>query len=127
MGWTPPAITHFTDCKANFIIYPLLLCYDSSKSTFLKMGQSAGGMDYIYILTQPDDFPASLVELKHLAVTGEYLFDLSFGGSRIHPVLFEYRANITYEGNYHAFVGEVACGRWIIATCRKHRWGILFD
>ena len=57
------------------------------------MDWSASGMDYIYILTQLDYFPDSLVELKHLAVTSEYLFNLSLDGSTIHRVLFESRAN----------------------------------
>ena len=31
-----------------------------------------------------------------------------------------------YEQNAHSFVGEVACGRWAIAACRKYLWGSNF-
>ena len=75
---------------------------------------------------QPGDSPASLKAINHLTATGECLFDISLDGPRLHPILFSYRANMTYERNYHSFVGEVACGWWSIAACRKYLWDSLF-
>ena len=124
MGWTPSLIQLFGDCKSNLITSPLLLRYDSSKPTFLKTDWSAGGMGYI--LMQPDDSPESLAAIKHLSATGECLFDVSLDGPRLRPVLFGSRSNKSYERDYHSFVGEVACGRWSIAACRKYLWGTLF-
>ena len=69
-----------------------------------------------YILIHPDDSPDSLAAITHLAATGEYLFDILLDGPRLRPVLFGSRANLSYERNYHFFVGEVACGRWSIAA-----------
>ena len=74
----------------------------------------------------PDDSPDSLAAITHLAATGEYLFDILLDGPRLRLVLFGSRANLSYERNYHFFVGEVACGRQSIAACRKYLWGALF-
>ena len=79
-----------------------------------------------YILMQTDDSPDSLATIKHSAATGEYLFDMSLDGPRLRPILFGFRDNLYYELNYHSFVGEVACGWWSIAACRKYLWGVLF-
>ena len=65
---------------------------------------------------QPDDSPDSLAAIAHMAVTGECLFDISLDGPRHRTVLFGSRASLSYERNYHSFVGDVACGRWIIAA-----------
>ena len=51
---------------------------------------------------------------------------MSLDGPRLRPILFCFRINMSYERDYHSFVGEVACGRWTIATCRKYLWGVLF-
>ena len=75
---------------------------------------------------QPDDSPDSLAAITHLAATGECLFDIPLDGSRLIPVLFGSRANLSHEHDYHSFVGDVACGRWSIATCRKYLWGAIF-
>ena len=118
MGWTPSLITLFLHFKTNLVTSPLLLRYDSSRQTFLKIDWSAGGIGYI--LMQPGDSPDLLAAIKHLAAIGEFLFDVSLDGSRIRPILFWYRVNISYERDYHSFVGEVTCGRWSIAACRKY-------
>ena len=44
----------------------------------------------------------------------------------LRPVLFGSRSNLPYESNYHSFVGDVVCGRLIIAACRKYLWGSQF-
>ena len=124
MSWSPTLITIFNNCKSHLVTSPLLIRFDSSRPTFLKTDWSAGGMGYI--LMQPDDSPESLKAIKHLAATGECLFDLSLDGPRLRPVRFGSRANMPYERNYHSFVGEVACGRWSIAANRKYLWGKLF-
>ena len=124
MSWTSSLINLFCSCKSNLVTSPLLLRFDSSRPTFLKTDWSAGRMGYI--LMQPDDLPYSLTTIKHLATTGECLFDMSLYGPRLRPVLFGSRTNLFYERNYHSFVGEVACGRWSIAACRKYLWGALF-
>ena len=90
----------------------LLLCFDSSRQKFLKTDWSTGGAGYI--LVQSDDSSDSIVTMKHLADTGECLYDLSLDGSRLRPVLFGSRSNLSYESDYHSFVDEVACERWII-------------
>ena len=79
-----------------------------------------------YILMNPDDSPIFLAAIKHLAVTGEFLFDMSLDGPRLRPVLFGSRSNLSYDRSYHSFVGEVACGRCSIAACRRYLWGSLF-
>ena len=79
-----------------------------------------------YILIQPDDSPDSLNPIKHLAVTSECLFDVSLDGPRLRPVLFAFRDNMSYDRDYHSFVGNVAYGRWSIAACRKYLSGALF-
>ena len=70
----------FTDYKNNFATSPLLLCYDSFKSTILIIDQFVEGMSYILI--QSNDYPASLAAIKHLTVTREYVFDFSLDGPR---------------------------------------------
>ena len=75
---------------------------------------------------KPDNSLDSLAAIKHLTATDECLFDISLDGPRLRPVLFRSRANMSYERSYHSFVGEVAYGRWSIATCRKYLWGALF-
>ena len=59
---------------------------------------------------QLDDSSASITAMKHLADTGEYLFDLYLDRTRPRPVLFGYRSNLSDESDYHSFVGEIACG-----------------
>ena len=103
MGWTSSLIALFRDCKTYLVISPLLLRYDSSRPIFLKTGWFARGLGYI--LMQPDNSPASLVAIKHLAMTEECLFDLSLDGSRLRPVLFGSRADMSYESKCHSFVG----------------------
>ena len=124
MNWTPSLIKMFCSCKSNLVTSPLLLRYDSSRPTFLNTNCSAGGMDYI--LMQPGDSLDSFASIDHSAATGEYLFDISLDGPRLRHVLFGSRANLSYEHNHHSFVGEVACGRWIIVACRTYLWGALF-
>ena len=75
---------------------------------------------------KPNDLSDSVTEIKHLATTGECLFNMSLDGPRLRPVIFGSRANLSYDHNYHSFVGEVACGRWSITVCRKYLWGALF-
>ena len=75
---------------------------------------------------QPDDSSDSLATIKYLAATGECLFDVSLNNPRLRPVLFGSHANIPYECDHHFFVGEVACGRWSIAACRRYLWGVIF-
>ena len=106
MGWKPPLIQLFCDCKSNLIISPLLLRYDSSRPTFLKKDWSPGGMSYI--LMQPDDSPDSLAAIKHLAAISECLFDVSLDDPRLRHVLFGSFSNISHEHDYHSFIGEVA-------------------
>ena len=36
---------------------------------------------------------------------------------------FNSRPNRSYEENYHSFVGERACGRWVIAHLKRYLWG----
>ena len=48
-----------------------------------------------YILMQLDDSSASITAMKHLADTGEYLFDLYLDRTRPRPVLFGYRSNLS--------------------------------
>lgn len=67
-----------------------------------------------------------MVAVKHLAATDECLFDLPLDGSRPRPDLFGSRDNISYGHSYHSFVGEVACGRLRIATCRRYLLGTIF-
>ena len=124
MGWTPPLIKLCCDCKFNLISSPLLLRYDSSRPTFLKTDWSA--VDIGYIVMQPDDSLDSLAFIKHLAATGDCLFDVSLDSSRLRPVLFLSRSNMSHERDYHSFVGEVACGRWSIASYRKYLWDVPF-
>ena len=40
--------------------------------------------------------------------------------------MFGSRSNLPYESDYHSFVGEIECGRWSIAACRKDIWGTQF-
>ena len=86
----------------------------------MKTDWSTGGMGYI--LMQPDDSPDYLATINHLTATDECLFDMSLDGPRLRPVLFGSRANVSYECNYHSFVGEIACRRWIIAAYRTCLW-----
>ena len=79
-----------------------------------------------HILIQPDDSSDSIAPMKYLAVSSEFLFDLSLDRPRLRPVLFGSRSNLSYDSNYHSFVGEVARGRWIIVACRKYLWGSQF-
>ena len=71
---------------------------------------------------EPDDSLDYIVAMKYLANTSECLFDLSLDGPRLRPVLLGSRSNLSYESNYHSFVGEVAYGRCRIAACRKYLW-----
>ena len=124
VSWTPSLIKLICSYKANLVTSPLLLRYDSSRPTFLKTDWSVGGMGYI--LMHPDDSPDYLAAITHLAATDECLFDISLDGPRLRPVLFGSCDNLSYERNYHSFVGEIACVRWSIAACRKYLWGTLF-
>ena len=47
-------------------------------------------------------------------------------GPRLHPVLLGLRSNLPYEIDYHSFVGEIACGLWIIPHNRRYLWGRKF-
>ena len=58
-----------------------------------------------------------------LEETEECTFDLSLDGPRLRPVFFGSRSNQPFEIHYHSFVGEVACGRWVISCCRRYLWG----
>ena len=60
---------------------------------------------------QLNDTFNSVTAIKHLALAGACMFDLSLDEPRLRPVLFGSYSNMTYEGNYHSFIGEVACGR----------------
>ena len=62
-----------------------------------------------YVLMQPDDYAAFLAAIKYLSLTSECLFDRSLDEPRLRPILFRSRSNITYERNYHSFLGEVTC------------------
>lgn len=46
-------------------------------------------------------------------------------GPRFRPVLFESRANMSYEHNYE-FVREVVCEWRRISACRKYLWNVPF-
>ena len=81
MGCTPSTIQLFLDCKTKFITSPILIRYDSSKTTFLKIDWSTVGMGYV--LMQPDEYPISLMAIKHLATTEDYLFDFSLDKLRL--------------------------------------------
>ena len=109
MGWVSSCITPFCDFKYNLATSLLLLRYDSSRPTFLKIDRSPGGM--VYILMQPDNSPASLAAIKHLYAIDECLFYFSLDGPILIPVLFGSRANMYYESDYHSFVREIACRR----------------
>ena len=74
-----------------------------------------------------DDSLDSLAAIKDLAATSECLFDVSLNDPRLRPVLFKSRSNMSYECDYHSFVGEVVCRRWSIDACCKYLWGILFN
>ena len=124
IGWTSPLINLFCDCKTHSVPSPLLFCLESSRPTFLTTDWSAGGMDYILI--HPDDSSDSIAVITYIADTGECLFGLSLDRPRLRPVLCGSRSNLFYESDYHSFVGEVACGRWRIAVCRKYLWGSQF-
>ena len=78
MSWTSSLLDLFGSCKSNIDTSPLLLHFDSSRPTLLKIDWSAGGMGYI--LMQPDDALDSLVTIKHLAGTDERLFVMSLDG-----------------------------------------------
>lgn len=67
MGLTPSLTTLFSDYKTNLVTSPFLLRYDGSWPAFLKTVWSTGGISYI--LMQPDNSPASLTAIKHLAMT----------------------------------------------------------
>ena len=121
MRWTPSLIKLFCDCKTHLVTFPFLLRFDSSRPICYKIDWSAGGMGYI--LMQLDASSGSIAEMKHLEDTGGCFFDLSLDGPRLRPALFGSRSNLPYESDFHSFVGEIACGRWIIATCRKYLWG----
>ena len=73
-----------------------------------------------YILMHLDDSLDSLAAIKHLVATCEFLFEVSLDGPKLRPVLFGSSASMSYERDYHSFVGEVACARWSIATCRRY-------
>ena len=108
----------------NLITSPLLFRYTSSKPTLLKTDWSTGGTGYILI--QPDNSPESLAAIVHLESTGESLFDCKRSGTRLMPIIFNFRTNLYHKKDYHSFVGEIACGRWDILQLRKYLWGTLF-
>ena len=79
-----------------------------------------------YILIQHDNCSESLRALKLVEDSGDFTFELSLEGPRLHPVLFGSRSDLPYEMNYHSFVGEIACGRWSITHNRRYLWGKKF-
>ena len=76
-----------------------------------------------YIVIQQDNSPVLLTALKHLVEIGDCGFKLSFDGLRLRNVLFGSRSNLSFEEDYHSFVGELACARWSIAHNRCYFWG----
>ena len=60
---------------------------------------------------QLNDTFNSVTAIRYLALAGGCMFDLSLDEPRLRPVLFGPYSNMTYERNYHSFIGEVACGR----------------
>ena len=121
MVWSPTLISLFFQCKTNLTTSPRLLRFDSSKPVFLKTDWSATGMGFIVM--QPGNSPESLLELHHLAKTGECRFDLTMAGARLCHVAFGSRSNKTFEEYYHSFVGEIASGRWSITQNKRYLWG----
>ena len=75
---------------------------------------------------QPDNSPESLAATLNLEFTDGCLFDCKCSGPRLMPVVFNSRTNLDNEKHYHSFVGEIACGRWVISHLRKYLWGTLF-
>ena len=75
---------------------------------------------------QFDDSAASKDATIKLLETGVYDFDLTLESPRLRPVCFNSRSNRDYEEHYHSFVGETACGRWVIAHLKRYLWGVLF-
>ena len=108
----------------NVITSPLLLRYDSPKPNFLKTDWSTSGMGYI--LMQLDNSLESITAIKHLDSTDGRLFDLTLFNPCLKPVLFNSLSNIFHENNYHSFVGDGACSRWVISRLCKYLWGIFF-
>ena len=62
LAWSPQLIEVFNNYKTNLIILPLLLRYDSSKTSFFKTDWSTG--DMWYILIQPENSPESVAAIK---------------------------------------------------------------
>ena len=51
---------------------------------------------------QSDNCSDSLRELRILEESGDYTFELTLEGPRLHSVLFGSRSNLLYEMNYHS-------------------------
>ena len=102
MGLTPSLIQLFVDWKNNIVTSLILIRHDSSKPFILKIDWYGGEIDYI--LMQRDDYPAPLISLRHLALTGKYRFDLSLNGLWFRFVLFDFRSNIIHDQNYDTFL-----------------------
>ena len=81
MGWTQYSIQLFDNCKTNLVTSPLHLRYDSSQLTLIKMNWSVGGTRCI--LMHPDDNSAFLSIIKYLALTSEFMFNVSPDGPRL--------------------------------------------
>ena len=121
MAWSPRLISLFHRCKSNLIPSTLLLRCDNFKLVSLTTDWSAAGMGYI--LMQLDNSRESIKALRHLATTGECLFELSLDGPISCHVAFGSRFNLPYEVYYHPFLGEIACDHWSIAYNRRYLWG----
>jgi len=75
---------------------------------------------------QPGDDEASREASKKLRDTGEFLFDKSENGPRLHPIAFGSRACTEIESQFHSFTGEVCGGKYGIAQNRRFLWGAHF-
>ena len=75
---------------------------------------------------QPDNAPESIATTKYLESTGEYLFGLTYSDPHFIPVLFNSYSNFGHEQDYHSFVRDIACGRWVISQLRGYLLGTLF-
>ena len=98
----------FCNCKPNLVTSLLLLRYECSRSTFLKKDWSTGEMDYI--LMHSDESLYSLAVIKHLAATGDCLFDVSLDSPRLKHVLFWSRASMSYERDHHSVDRHITYG-----------------
>ena len=57
-----------------------------------------------FILMQPDNSLESITAITHLELPGEFIFDYTHSFPRLMPVLFNSRANLGHEQDYHSFV-----------------------